>query len=269
MEEITIEEVKKRAFEILKFIKGVCDQNGIRYFLAYGTALGAVRHQGFIPWDDDIDIYMYREDFDKFRTVMKSNPNVRFELLYALDKKEYTVPFPKVIDKQTYLKETRQWKCMPLGVWVDIMPLDVVPEDNAMCEQFFKQTFRLRNVWSLLQYKPWQKGASLINNLVRCLSFPLWIISPKKMTLIIDKHARKYSALNSSRLGYMSTTVSWKRSVFPKKMIGDGSYLMFEGEEFRVPTKYHEYLTMFYGDYMTLPPVEKRVTHHEYVVYRK
>lgn len=125
MDEFTIQDVQKLEFDILKYIKKVCDENKINYYLAYGTLIGAVRHHGFIPWDDDIDIMMPREDFIKFVESTNKDKHDYFKVVCRENNTNFTAPLPKVIDSRTKLTQHYGFiEKVDLGVYVDIFILD-------------------------------------------------------------------------------------------------------------------------------------------------
>ena len=153
MRKIELEEIKQRCLEILSYIDDICRKNEIQYYLAYGTLLGSVRHQGFIPWDDDIDICMTRENYYKFKKVIAEDKTTPFKLLYVDTEKDYTLPLPKVVDTRTSLSILSQKEKMKLGVFVDVFILDNVPDDDKLREKFFKKLEFYQRLWTISQYK--------------------------------------------------------------------------------------------------------------------
>ena len=123
MEYLSLDQVKQIELDILKYVDAVCKEYNLRYFLSFGTLIGAIRHKGFIPWDDDIDISMPREDYERFVEITK-NANGKFVTLYP-GKEGYPYPFVKVVDKSTELAEKDVMDIPDNGLWVDIFPVDV------------------------------------------------------------------------------------------------------------------------------------------------
>ena len=117
--EISVEELKKLELDILKYLKNVCSENGLTYYLAFGTLLGAVRHKGFIPWDDDIDVWMPREDYEKLKIIMRNKVNSRYLFVTPKEYKNYGVAFGKIIDKKTLLVEESYSSEYDLGVYIN------------------------------------------------------------------------------------------------------------------------------------------------------
>ena len=144
MREIGIEEGKQIELDILKFLAKYCDEKGFRYFLAYGTLIGAIRHKGFIPWDDDIDLYMPREDYDKMIACFNKEAPAPFKLIEPHEKgAKHT--FVKIYDERTVKLENGSYGGRELGVDVDIFPLDGVPADQAEYDAWFDKLVKIYN----------------------------------------------------------------------------------------------------------------------------
>ncbi len=252
---MSVEEIKKVEISILDYISSVCEQNNIKYYLAYGTLLGAVRHRGFIPWDDDIDICMMRDDYDKFIKLACTNSNVRYKLCHRSICRYYTNEFAKVIDLTTRIEGKGVEIGEDNGLWVDIFPLDVVPKHDRFI-RFWIQVFVAFRVFSI--HKTFPKKRSI-------LWYPIWLVSriigPYPFLWITDKMSQ--IGKDGDRIGYMaslSASSDCKYS-FPKLYFDKTVYLEFEGKTYPAPHMYDAYLKSQYGDYMQLPPVEKRVQH--------
>lgn len=255
-----MEESKRILIEILDEIVDVCKKNGLTYYLGYGTVLGAVRHQGFIPWDDDIDIVMPRKDYDFLIQNGDSLFQGKYQLSFYGKTPSYHYDFVKIERTDTTLIE----RIDPLyigGLYVDIFPLDNVPsvqEDELMVSpvkeiywggyskyyiSHMPKTFFLK--WALRKFG-------------RCL-YP------------INKKLEEWDAIASR---YQNETTEYvrdfhtsyvDRGLFKREVYGDGVEMIFEGKKYVVPAQYDAYLTQYYGDYMTPPPVEKRNSGHNFL----
>ena len=259
-------EVKQIQIQILKEFANYCDQNNLVYFLGYGTLLGAVRHKGFIPWDDDIDVVMPRSDYNKF--MKKFNKNSKnLEVFDILNDSTYNYSFAKLSDKSTFLKEDCDIAFDKLGVNIDIFPLDGVSSNQKEQKRKIKKIKIYRNILGLKNISILRKRA-LYKNIILFLG--------KKFFYFIDyKKIVKKIVYFATELDYSaSDTVAclvWNygvKEVMSKKVFGKGTKLEFENGLYNVPQDYDRYLKNLYGDYMMLPPEEERVSHHVFKAYR-
>lgn len=270
MKKIDIEDIKKISLEVLCQLRDVCDQNGLSYSLTGGTLIGAVRHQGFIPWDDDIDIMMPRADYDRLISLAKTK-EFEFRLLSnELCGTAYGYPFAKACHKATILTERNVHETnIPLGVYVDIFPVDGMGNRfwtaKFRCMLFqFLHGLKITSNWSGFQrsklrkwyYEPARYSCYLISKL----------FSRKIIDRSIDHFVRAKDMEKSRYAGRMVGDFGSKE-VMPKELFDSKVKLVFEGEKFDAIADYHMFLTRLYGDYMQLPPEEKRVSHHEFDAY--
>ena len=266
MRGISVDELKSVEFEMLKFIDKVCKKEGLRYFLCGGTLLGAVRHQGFIPWDDDIDIFMPRPDYEKLIKLTKESEVYR--LLSEVDD-GYYYNFGKLVDKRTLLVEQQVNPIDGMGIYIDIFPVDGMPESVSECDLHFKKLDEIRRkINGFSQERP-----HIRKNLLAYLKSWNIYISNKKKSLSKEQADYKNAALlyeyDDSKNVFVTGGAYKKKDIFPKTWLSDGTYLEFEGKKFCVPAQYDKYLKQLYGDYMKLPPKEKQVTHHLFNAYWK
>lgn len=259
--ELSLAEVKKIEIEILDYIVSVCEANNLRYFLAGGTLLGAVRHGGFIPWDDDIDINMPRPDYDKLVEIMR-NVNGRFMLKAFEISEDYVYAFAKMVDTTTELIE----KDIPhpgYGLFVDIFPLDGLPNDESERKRFQDKLWKYNN---MLGYSI-QKSAAHKNLIFKIKYIFSKCIGYKRLLKLIGRNAKSYLYELCDYVAVVTTAVNKYRKI-PRELYEGSTYLSFEGKEYSVPEKYDEYLTGLYGDYMKLPPEDKRISNHNFAAYK-
>ena len=264
MQEIGIEELKSIELNMLVFIDKICKESNLRYFLCGGTLLGAVRHHGFIPWDDDIDIFMPRPDYERFIELIKDSEE--YKLLANTDK-DYYYNFGKLVDKRTAMIERGNESISGMGVYIDIFPLDGMPNNEDEAVKHIEKIDRIRHrITSFSIGKPHFRkniGILLVN----------WFYYITNKMTSIQAEQKKYIELakqyayDSSEFVYATGGAYKKKDIFPRAWLSEGAELMFEGVKFRVPTEYDKYLKRLYGDYMELPPVEKRVSHHHFVAH--
>ncbi len=271
MKKVTLEEQKKIELDMLKYIKKICDKNNLRYYLAGGTLLGAIRHQGFIPWDDDIDILMPRPDYDKFAEIMKKEKG-RY-LLLTQDQDDYYYVFNKMVDTKTTLKEYWMNPIKNMGVYLDVFPLDGFPEseeeynihaDNLL-DEYHDFTNSRKDGYKMSNYR-WKRIVK------RFVKYPLYLmkknISWKKRQLNLIDSMKKYKYEDSKNVAFILSAYK-KKEILNKKIYDDIILVQFEDEKFNAPSGYDDYLKALYGNYMELPPVEKRKTHHFFDAYWK
>ena len=268
MQQITLknrlesDEIKERLFRILSDFADYCDENQLRYYLCYGTLLGAVRHKGFIPWDDDIDVMMPRPDFDRLveMNIKGMNPNYRLEG-YSLNNSLW--PFLKIQDISTRVEN--EYRKGDKHLWIDIFPLDGLPADKKKSDKILKKTHKLRQL-----YKYYGAKIGKGKNIFRIVSkVPIIIIGKcgglKILSLYIDRLAHRYKFDESDYIG----EIVWSLGDFERMKKADylpAKEVEFCGRQFHAPACWDIYLTSIYGDYM-MPPAEKDRTTHEYTAY--
>ena len=250
--------LKKAQLEMLKHFLTICQVLDLKYYLIEGTLLGAVRHNGFIPWDDDIDVAMPRKDYEIFlqKAPALLPPHLFLQNLHS--DPYFPANFSKIRNNNTTYIETSV-KDFPIhhGVFVDVFPLDIYP-DNRFSKLLFKykNKFLSRIISSYFFYSNPNRPlhTKWVDKLVRILH-----LSPRKAVQKREHLYRSFS--NGSMLG--SFCGAWgEKEITPASWFGDGADLEFEGLKVKGPVCYHEWLTQVYGDYMQLPPVEKRIGHH-------
>lgn len=255
MRQIELSEVKRMQIEILDDIVSFCEAHGLRYFLAYGTLLGALRHKGYIPWDDDIDIHMPRPDYEKFVALYNSDKNCNAVVTHEKNRR-YHVPFAKVYRKGTLVKEMF-YKQSVFGVYVDIFPLDGIKEkwQAFICGQCIK--FMYIKTFIFCKHQSLARKARI--------AVTKLILLPFTEHLILGTMKRI-----ATRYGYDQCTQvcsfgsrSAVREILPREVFEKSTMLTFEGKPYRAPQGYDRYLRQKYGEYMTLPHEEKRVSTHD------
>lgn len=257
MKEVLLDEYKKIALDILIDIAGFCEKNNIRYFLSVGTLLGAIRHHGFIPWDDDIDIMMPRPDYKR----LLNEYNGKYKILKPEAGRLY---YAKAYDTNTIRYETGvdYHKNKPIGVDIDIFPLDGIVNDPVIVEKMYKKECFLETLLRLSNQPIFYRKNPLkaFNRIVPR------IIGSKNIVRMIEKNAQTYDYDSSDFVVRMRWSPHGFTGALPKS-IYETDYAEFEGHRFRIPKGYDAWLTAFFGDYMTLPPEEERKPSHRSEVY--
>ena len=262
-------DLKKIELDILKYIDHICLANSIKYSLAYGTMLGAIRHNGYIPWDDDIDICMDRSNFERFVLACKNDKNERFALLWLDTESKYTLPLPKVVDKSTLLTQKTQSEKMSLGVYVDVFIFDSLPNDVKRKRKFIRKLDFYQRLWGYSQIKYIRRDHSF-KSLVRKIVYGVFhLINPRFFSVALNHYAQKYNRYQDSEyIGSMVyTAVRRDLARYRKTFFDECPRMKFEDYTFPVSIQYDEALKMCYGDYMQLPPVEKQCSHHDFEAF--
>ena len=261
-----ISEIQQMELGIMEYIHEVCQKIGVKYFLAYGSLIGAVRHQGFIPWDDDMDICMLRDDYEKLQDYLIAHPDERYEVMSYKNNINYVYPFMKVQDNHTYLVEEDVRIDSDMGIYVDIFPVDGYEDDQAFKDKMTK-IIKKRQL-SCYTFKGITNTKSVVNSIIRYISVIIfYFTNTNKYVAQIDELAKSRKVEDYELVDYviykdMNKPV-WKREWL--EQVESGS---FEGKEFMIPKHYHEILTSDYGNYMQLPPVEQQVSHHDFKLWK-
>lgn len=267
MKKLELADVKQIELDILIYLDQVCKKHNLRYFLCGGTMLGAVRHKGFIPWDDDIDILMPRPDYKQLIEILKKEHG-RYTVCDTKDE-GYYYNFAKVVDSKTKLVENGHNLIANMGVYVDIFPLDGMPSDPKEREEHFKQLDKLRkriNTFSFTKPK-------LCKNIFFYIKKYAIYIKNKYSDLgnvqqAYEQLAEQY-AYDESEFLYATGGAYGAKEIFKKEIFAKSVQLEFEGHFFPAPAAFDTYLKQLYNDYLQLPPVEKRVTHHNFDAWYK
>lgn len=252
-----VEELKQIEIEMLRYFVDVCSSLNLRYYLLGGTLLGAVRHQGFIPWDDDIDVGMPREDYEVF---LKEAPLLlpqHFFVQTIWSDKEYLHCFAKIRNSNTtYIESTAAKRNMNHGVFIDIFPLDFYPDDKRKQKlvDIKKLFFALRIGQCFSSLKPMKIKTRIAQYICR-------LVYPSVSKALIERE-RLYKSIPKSKWIANYGGAWGKKEIVPADWYGEGTELIFEGMKVVAPLHYDKWLTQVYGDYMQLPPEEKRVGHH-------
>ena len=259
--------------DVLSAFIRICEAQGLRYFCAGGTAIGAVRHQGMIPWDDDIDVFMPRPDYDRFLALAAHSMPEGYEVLSPYATKDYPMYFAKMCNARTTLLENERIPCV-FGLYIDIFPLDGACDDVETCYREKRRFKRLMNkleavsthnsfgeyVGLLTKRREW--GRFAVKTVAFCCRSWLrrWLL--KQMDSIAYGHDYALS------LRVVTYSGAYQRQeIYPKAWLETPQMFAFEGIMVNLPHDYDAYLRHFFGDYMTLPPVEQRTSHHQKVFF--
>lgn len=261
--EIHDKELKSLQLKILNVVVDFCDRHDIKYWLDFGTLLGSVRHGGYIPWDDDIDLGMLRKDYDKFINMFNGE-NERYQVKSFETDNNFYYAFAKVLDTKTVLYEPDRKNGVKLCVNIDIFPYDTAP-DKKSAWKMIKKRDRL-NIFEVARRHSGRARGSFIRRMaVSCLKAAVKVFPPDYFIKRIVKNAKKFKG---EEFGYVTdfsgndANFICEKNLYDEMMVGK-----FESGNYKIPKEYDTVLRKIYGDYMILPPAEKRVTHHKYEAY--
>ena len=253
------EEAKELMLSLLLKFAGYCQEHNLRYFLAYGTLLGAVRHKGYIPWDNDIDVWMPRPDYERFRVMAASDP-VSPEMSCLDYHETRTFPFLKAIDNRTALREHFLVTEENLGLYIDIFPLDGLPDDDRKIRKILSKSETYNKLFALANYR-FNTGSSKVIRFMKNIFYPiLRLLSNRWICERINRLCEDYNFDKSFYVGNIVWGYPSKERL--QKAWFEPTEGIFEHHNFVIPKGYDSILRTYYGDYMRIPPKEKRVTHY-------
>lgn len=265
-EQLQLEALQKKSIEILKVFKEFCSEHGLLFYFCGGCCIGTIRHGGFIPWDDDIDVFMPREDYEKLAklwpekmkgtqyTYCRSSADVFTRSLLSSISDEST----------TFIKERQCDLDISHGVRLEILPLDGCPSSAVKR--------KLQIIWALIhqiymnQEAPTSKGKlfELLGKIMLAV-VPTWKLR-YKLAKLAEKHMSKYPFSDCEKVTELCARWQYMCNEYPKEAFTEAVWKSFEGESMPIPKGYEVYLTMAFGNYMQLPPEEARVPKHDAVL---
>lgn len=266
MRKMTLQEIQTVNLELMKDIHAFCVKNNIHYSLAYGSLIGAVRHKGFIPWDDDIDIMMPRPDFERFSHEYKSEKGYRLSSVY--DNDTY-INYTRVYDNKTLVVCPAKAAKQDIGVWIDIYPIDGISDDES---ESTKQFQRLRHYTGLVMR--WRKYLHCLSKDSISLKAKayirlaqLWLANKgtfafwHRQICLICCEQQFGTTQRCSSLVCMEANRDNRQEVFPTSDFLQFQLMPFEDQQFYVASGYDNILTTIFGNYMQIPPKDKQVSH--------
>lgn len=270
MKLIDNKEHKEIMLNILLQVDRFCKENQIQYFLDSGTLLGAIRHKGFIPWDDDMDICMTRPNYDLFLEKVKEKKIADYIDLYTPE--EGLFPYIKICDNRTELVEYPDTLRLKMGVYIDVFPKEGHPDDEKTAQRHCRKAMFYTYFYWFIKYSipVWKSGENWLKKIMAYISSPFFSngIWPLKK---LDKIVRKYEYKNTK---YTSSILAGGiRGRVPASCFASPVYSEFEGHQFPIPVGYDEYLKKLYedingGDYMMLPPEHQKVVHKNEIYWK-
>lgn len=261
MRQLTLREIQLEEVKLLSYFDQFCKKHDLKYSLVYGTLIGAARHKGFIPWDDDIDVAMPRPDYEKLLLLNKSFNRGAIKLIaddldHSLDATYAAVINCDIVCENMYSTTKRSQ-----FLWIDIFPVDGFVEDTGKMEEIYKQSQFLQKVVSLASAKLF-KGKTVFHMLGKLVLSPLCrLYGVNRCLRKMDSLAKTYPYEKSKYVGVIAWGEGVKEKLL-KKDFENMTKIEFEGEFFSVMSCWKQYLKNMYDDYTQLPPVEMRIGHN-------
>lgn len=271
--ELTIQEIQRVSLEILKEVADLCEELHLRYYLAWGTLIGAIRHKGFIPWDDDVDIMMPRPDYDKLLEYLYTHKLPNLTLFNRTSCSEYPYMISRISDDR-YILEMENEKSVGMGIFIDIYPMDgmgatleealklgaYTDRMSSLCYQATREHYAIETTTSVFR-KIIKRPVFLYAKMVGKDKFQ------NSIETYMMKHKLDYDS--SEWVGDLVWLSGGAKEILKREWLDAYEMAPFEQYEFRVPKMYDPVLKQTYGDYMKLPPKEQQIGHHYYKAYRK
>lgn len=261
--EITLKELREIQLDMMDKIHEFCVSNNIRYSLGGGTLLGAVRHKGYIPWDDDIDIMLPRPDYERFLKEFEGKYEC-LELQHYKNDDTYYFPFAKVYDSRTVLIENSAIS----GIYVDVFPIDGLPAEAGLPAYYSRYRKYIIDLGKTNKYYKFQINHNrcmlYIKYLLKRIVYPSKRKTIGRLEKLYNQFTFDSSEYAGAIVGRYAEKEHMKKSIFCKYV-----KLPFEKHLYNCIADYDAYLTKHYGDYMKLPPKEQQVSNHEYIAYWK
>ena len=258
-------EIQKIILAIQTKVHAFCEKHRIAYSLSGGTCIGAVRHKGFIPCDDDIDMFLTRRNYEHFLQAFEKDPIPGLRLATFRNRKRFFVPFAKIEDERTEILEFVN-NPSEIGVNIDLFPLSGLPNNAFLRKAYLAWCKILRSALAFKQVKI-KRERNFGKNLILWFGRSALCVLPLKFLLsLMDKTSR---LCDDEKSDFVCEIFSGVTKPFPRAAMAGCILMPFEDKVFSVMSGYDAYLRATYGDYMQLPPPEKRVTHHAFTAYWK
>lgn len=260
----TLRKVQLLQKDMAYFVKKICEKHNIQYFLIAGTLLGAVRHKGFIPWDDDLDIGMLRKDFEKFIEIFDECSNQKYHLQTWDTEENFALPIAKIrLNNTLYVEKNSLDLNINQGIYIDILPFDNIPDSIFLQKKQDIKTYILKRLLLIkLNYTLWEDNESYKKKVYSVLKIFTNILSVNKLKVTLYKEMVKYNSIDTYKVVTFGGSYGYQKESICKSYFEEIDYFKFENIEFTSFSSYEKYLTHLYGDFTKLPPKEKRYNRH-------
>lgn len=263
---MTQKEIQAACMDMLRLVDRICKAERIPYFLSGGTLIGAVRHKGFIPWDDDIDVMIPRPEYGRFLKAAPKYVAGRYAFAHTSTSEDYATPWIRIWDQHTHLKGSGVQKMYNQHLFLDVFPIDALPSNKLLSDLFFKK-IRAYDIMLKMARRNGLYANERLKWLKKLLIPIASLRSPRRWADSMDRAAGKRSFAKAKYAGVVTVTHYGSRERMPIEVFRGSVPVTFEGETFPAPIGYDTYLKNLYGDYMQLPPEDKRVSLHNMEAY--
>lgn len=266
---INLKELQKIQLEILIEFDRICGENNIKYRLHAGTLLGAIRHKGFIPWDDDIDVCMLRTDYEKFIKICEKGLSTKYFLQISETDAEYIHSFARIRKNNTLLlQDTYSDIDMHHGIFIDIFPMDNVLPNTILGKIQKKLVYYIRTLKRLKIKKRCLSSKNRVNTIIKL--FIYYLLKPIPMKKMNNFETKIISMFKNKKTKFVTSLTDGSISIYQRNLTEVKEFyelvlLDFEGHKFFGPINYNKVLSQCYGNYMELPPLEEREPHHNII----
>lgn len=262
MKILSLKDVQQIELKILLDFQSFCNDNGLRFYLCCGTMLGAARHKGFIPWDDDIDVMMPRTDYIRlFKLIKINNPFLPDYDFYSPELGNANYPFSKLVYLKSHVEQEYLEDESISHIWIDIMPVDGLPNDPNKIKKIYRKIRRIRKMLMLCLAKP-GKATTFSKKVAKMILTPISkLVGAKRWCKLMNDISMRLSFDESDFVGVITWGLYNEKEACYRKKFEKEVLVEFEGYNFPAISCWNEYLSNIYGDYMQLPPEEKRKIH--------
>lgn len=268
MQYLEKKEIKEIQLALLDYIDETCKKHDIPYFLSYGTMLGAIRHKGMIPWDDDIDISLYREDYERLLKIIEEENHPRYKVLSYDTSSWYFHNFASILDTSTVIEDHVKYKRHDTSLFIDVFPIDRFTDLSIVDKSYKYVAFRQL---AYIKKSRAVHGDSKLKDFLRlCSWYALRFVNPRYFYKKIDQLVKNAVTNIPQYEGGVGIGKEGMKEIFPVDTFKELILTEFEGRMLPVPKKYDQFLTQMYGDYMTPPSKEMQEWYsHSIKAYRK
>lgn len=264
MKKLCLREIKETELGILLHFRDFCYENNITFYLSNGTLLGAIKYNGFIPWDDDVDVLVPRADYD--RLIKLYCDTSKYKLFSIERNKRFGYPFAKLCDMTTVKEEANLKNVASQGLDIDIFPLDAWNDNLNLAKKEVKKIYKNMYLLNLVKSEKIDSPNPIKRFVIAVIMLFCKLLGSKYFIKRMIKVSNSQS--NTEYLGCKSWCIYGEREIITAEVFSNTIEVEFEGERFPAPSGYDRYLRSLYGDYEQEPPPEKQKTHHQFTAYR-